>query len=290
MSVDPRALAPHCLLGRRALVTGAGTGIGRGIAIRLAALGASVVGVGRRPDPLAETEALVAEGRGPGAFAWRSLDVRDRDAAAALADEVARGAFERRSAPAGPADARGAAAPGTDRESGLDLLVNNAGGQFIAPAVDISDRGMASVLDLNLTAVANLTRAAHPFLVASRGTVVTISLSSPERGITGLAHSATARAAILALTGQLAREWREDGIRLYGVAPGTVLTDGVRGEMPPEALAETLKNTPLRTDTAIEEIAEWVAALAAGVGPLPSGTVLQLDGGAGIHGVEGLEV
>jgi len=119
--------------------------------------------------------------------------------------------------------------------------------------------------------------------------VVTISLSSPERGITGLAHSASARAAILALTGELAREWREDGIRLYGVAPGTVLTDGVRGEMPPEALAETLKNTPLRTDTAIEEIAEWVAALAARVGPLPSGTVLQLDGGSGIHGVEGLE-
>jgi citronellol/citronellal dehydrogenase len=286
VTTTPCALAPRCLVERRALVSGAGTGIGRGIAIRLAELGASVVGVGRRPEPLVETGELIADGRGPGDFAWRSLDVRDRDAAAALVEEVARGAFDRGLA---AAEARGAASPMTDREPGLDLLVNNAGGQFIAPAADISDRGMASVLDLNLTAVANLTRAARPFLAERAGTVVTISLSSPERGITGLAHSAAARAAILALTAELAREWREDGIRLYGLAPGTVLTDGVRGEMPPEALAETLKNTPLRADTAVEEIAEWVAGLAAGVGPLPSGTVLQLDGGAGIHGVEGLE-
>jgi citronellol/citronellal dehydrogenase len=220
--------------------------------------------VGRRPDPLAETAELIAAGAGPGDFAWRTLDVRDRDAAGAAPAAIA-------------------------GEDGLDLLVNNAGGQFIAPAHAISDRGFASVLDLNLTAVANLTRAARPFLAAGGGAVVTISLSSPERGITGLAHSAAARAAILALTARLAREWREDGIRLYGIAPGTVLTDGVRGEMPPEALAETVKSTPLRTDTAVAEIAEWVAALAADIGPLPSGTVVQLDGGAGIHGVEGLE-
>jgi citronellol/citronellal dehydrogenase len=280
----PQALVPGALGGKRALVTGAGTGIGRGVAIRLAELGADVVGVGRRVEPLIETGCLVAaaaaaaaagvngatEGAGAdgttaGSFSWRALDLRDKDAAAAAVAEVA-----------------GAGA------GGLNLLVNNAGGQFIAPATEISDRGMAAVLDLNLTAVANLTRAARSSLAESGGTVVTISLSSPERGITGLAHSATARAAFLALTRRLAREWRDDGIRLYGVAPGTVFTDGVRGEMSPEALQESLRNTPLRADTAIDEIAEWVAALAAGVGPLPSGTVLQLDGGAGIHGVEGL--
>jgi citronellol/citronellal dehydrogenase len=260
------ALAPGSLSGKRALVTGAGTGIGRGIAIRLAELGADVVGVGRRVEPLIETGCLVAAakaGTAAGGFSWRALDLRDKDAATAVVAEVA--------------DA-----------GGLDLLVNNAGGQFIAPATEISDRGMAAVLDLNLTAVANLTRAARPSLAENGGTVVTISLSSPERGITGLAHSATARAAFLALTRRLAREWREDGICLYGIAPGTVLTDGVRGEMSPEALQETLRSTPLRVDTSTWEIAEWVAALAAGVGPLPSGTVLQLDGGAGIHGVEGL--
>jgi citronellol/citronellal dehydrogenase len=247
------------LEGKRALVTGAGTGIGRGIAIRLASLGAEVIGVGRRPDPLAETEELISDG----SFSWRSLDLRDRAAAAAFVDEVG-------------------------GDGGLDLLVNNAGGQFIAPAAEISDRGMGAVLDLNLTAIANLTRAARPWLARSGGTVVTISLSSPERGITGLVHSATARAAWLALTERLAGEWREDGISLFGLAPGTVLTDGVRGEMSPDALADSLRGTPLRCDTKVEEIAEWVAALAAGTAPFPSGTILQLDGGAGIHGVEGL--
>ncbi len=251
-------LALGCMTGKRALVTGAGTGIGRAIAIRLADLGANVTGVGRRPDPLAETAELIGS-----SFEWRSLDLRDREAAAAFVAEIGDG-------------------------GGVDLLVNNAGGQFIAPAGDISDRGMAAVLDLNLTAVANLTRAARPWLAEAHGTVVTISLSSPERGITGLVHSATARAAWLALTVRLADEWREDGVRLYGLAPGTVLTDGVRGEMSSEALADSLRGTPLRCDTKVDEIAEWVAALAAGVGPLPSGTILQLDGGAGIHGVEGL--
>jgi citronellol/citronellal dehydrogenase len=250
-------LTAGCLAGKRALVTGAGTGIGRGIAIRLAELGAEVVGVGRRVEPLEETAELIGR-----SFSWQSLDLRDREAAAALVEEVG--------------------------AEGLDLLINNAGGQFIAPASEISDRGMGAVLDLNLTAVANLTRAARPWLARSQGTVVTISLSSPERGITGLVHSATARAAWLALTERLADEWRQDGVRLYGLAPGTVLTDGVRGEMSAEALAESLRGTPLRCDTKVEEIAEWVAALAAGVGPLPSGTILQLDGGAGIHGVEGL--
>jgi citronellol/citronellal dehydrogenase len=265
---DVRALARRCLAGRRALVTGAGTGIGRGIAVRLAELGANVIGVGRRPEPLEETAELIAAGAGPGDFTWRTLDVRDRDAATDALAEIAR---EKR--PVAPRSAT-AVPSGAAVEGGLDLLVNNAGGQFIAPARDISDRGFAAVFDLNLTAVANLTRAARPFLAASGGTVVTITLSSPERGIPGLAHSAAARAAILALTARLAREWREDAIRLYGLAPGTVLTDGVRGEMPPEALAETLRNTPLGTDTAVGEVAEWVAALAAGVGPLPSGTVL----------------
>ncbi|MFT3866493.1 MAG: SDR family oxidoreductase [Solirubrobacterales bacterium] len=263
MNADARGLAPDCLTGRRALVSGAGSGIGRAIAIRLTELGASVVGVGRRVEPLVETGRLATTGSASGRFTWRSVDLRDREAATAAVTALA-------------------------AAGGIDLLVNNAGGQFIAPATEISARGMAAVLDLNLTAVAGLTRAARPGLRRTGGTVVTISLSSPERGITGLAHSASARAAFLALTRGLAREWREDGIRLYGLAPGTVFTDGVRGEMSAEALAETLRNTPLRADTGVEEIAEWVAALGAGVGPLPSGTIVQLDGGAGIHGVEGL--
>jgi citronellol/citronellal dehydrogenase len=265
-----RVLAPGALAGRRALVTGAGTGIGRAIAVRLAELGAIVVGVGRRPDPLAGTARLIAAAgalRRPasaagGGFVARTVDVRDPAAVAAVIGEL--------------------------RGDGLDLLVNNAGGQFVAPARAISDRGMAAVLDLNLTAVARLIDSAGPLLQAAGGTVVTISLSATERGIPGLSHSAAARAAIAALTAQRAEEWASLGVDLYALAPGTVLTDGVREELTPEALARTLKATPLGRDTTLAEVAEWVAAMAAGVTGLASGSHVELDGGAGLRGAAGL--
>jgi citronellol/citronellal dehydrogenase len=246
-----RVVTAGALAGRRALVTGAGTGIGQAIAVRLAELGAAVFGVGRRPEPLAQTARLIGA-----AFRTCPLDVRDRPAAVALVREVG--------------------------AEGLDLLVNNAGGQFVAPARTISDRGVAAVLDLNLTAVAALTAAAAPFLATRRGTVVTISLSAPGRGIPGLSHSAVARAATRALAG------RCTGFSSYTLAPGTVLTDGVRGELTPEALERTLAATPLGRDTTLPEVAEWVAALATGTTGLASGSHIELDGGAGLRGAAGL--
>jgi citronellol/citronellal dehydrogenase len=250
-------LAEGVLAGKVALVSGAGTGIGRAVSLRLVALGARVVGVGRRPEPLAETAALA----GP-AFTGHSLNVRDEAAVRSFVDAL-----------------------GT--EHGLDILVNNAGGQFVARASEISDGGMRAVLDLNLTAVARMTALARPWLADGGGTVVTISLSSPDRGIPGLAHSAVARSAIVGLTSRLAEEWRDEGIRLYCLAPGTVLTDGVRDELTESALAAVLERTPLGRDTSVDEVAEWVAALAAGIAPAASGSLIELDGGAGLLGAVG---
>ena len=261
-SVDPRMLVHGSMRGRTALVTGAGSGIGRAIALRLAELGATVIGLGRREEALAETWQLIAGRHCEGTYVWRALDVRDRPAATALVAELA--------------------------HAGLDLLVNNAGGQYVAPAVEISQRGMAAVLDLNLTAAANLIAAARPALARARGTVVTLTLSSPERGIPGLVHAAVARAAITGVTGELAQQWAADGISLYCLAPGTVLTDGVRAELTPAGIERALAGTPLGRDTDAGEVAEWVAALAGGVCRLASGSVLALDGGAGVHGVAAL--
>jgi citronellol/citronellal dehydrogenase len=238
-----KVLRDDALAGRRALVTGAGTGIGRAVALRLAELGADVVGVGRRPEPLAETASL-------GEVEARQLDVRDGDAVRAF------------------------------DFGAVDVLVNNAGGQFVAAADAISERGFAAVLDLNLTAVARLVDVVQP-----RETVVTISLSSPERGIPGMAHSATARAAIAGLTARLAIERPE--VAFYCLAPGTVLTDGVREELDEAALLRVLERTPLGSDTPVEAVAEWVAALAAGIAPAASGSLLELDGGAGLRGAVG---
>jgi citronellol/citronellal dehydrogenase len=254
---DAHVLAAGILDGKVALVSGAGTGIGRAVSLRLVALGARVFGVGRRPEPLAGTAALAGT-----AFTPHSLDVRNEAAVSAYVAELGAG-------------------------HGLDILVNNAGGQFVAPASDISDGGMRAVLDLNLTAVARMTSIAQPWLARGGGSVVTISLSSPDRGIPGLAHSAVARSAIVGLTARLAEEWRDDGIRLYCLAPGTVLTDGVRDELTASALAGVLARTPLGRDTSTDEVAEWVAALAAGIAPAASGTLIELDGGSGLRGAAG---
>ena len=248
-------LADGVLAGKHALVTGAGTGIGRAISLRLAELGARVTGVGRRQEQLAETARLAGD-----AFEWRSLDVRDGAAVEELVAGIAQ----------------------------LDLLVNNAGGQFVAAADAISDRGFAAVLDLNLTAVARLVELARPLLAQRGGVVVNLSLSAADRGIPGLAHSATARASVAGLTAQLARDWRGDGIALYCLAPGTVLTDGVRDELDAAALERVLAATPLGRDTTVAEVAEWVAALAAGIAPGASGSLIELDGGAGLRGAAGM--
>ncbi|MFI7673594.1 SDR family NAD(P)-dependent oxidoreductase [Actinophytocola sp. NPDC049390] len=244
---DCRVLPPDALTGRTALVTGAGSGIGRAVTLRLVELGATVVGVGRRADALAGTADLAGE-----RFRHTVLDVRDRDAAAAFVAGL------------GP----------------LDLLVNNAGGQFVAPAADISRRGFAAVADLNLTALAALVQAARPGLAAARGRIVNLSLSAPDRGVAGLAHSAAARAGVAALTRSLARQWRD--VRLFCLAPGTVLTDGVGDELPPDVLARIVAGTPLRRDTTLAEVAEWVAALGSGVADAVSGALIELDGGSGL--------
>ncbi|GAB1510538.1 SDR family NAD(P)-dependent oxidoreductase [Actinophytocola sp. KF-1] len=242
---DCRVLPGNALAGKTALVTGAGSGIGRAVALRLVELGASVAGVGRRAGALAGTAELAGE-----RFRYTPLDIRDRDAAAAFVTGL------------GP----------------LDLLVNNAGGQFVAPAADISRRGFAAVADLNLTALASLLRAARPGLAGGR--VVNLSLSAPDRGIAGLAHSAAARAGVAALTRSLARQWRD--VRLFCLAPGTVLTAGVGDELPPDVLARIVATTPLGRDTALAEVAEWVAALGSGVADAVSGALIELDGGSGL--------
>lgn len=247
---DCRVLPAGALAGRSALVTGAGSGIGRAVCLRLLELGASVVGVGRRVERLAETAELAGTER----FGHEPLDLRDRVAAAGFVVGL----------------------------GGLDLLVNNAGGQFVAPVGDISRRGFDAVVDLNLTAQAALLQAARPGLAARGGRVVSLSLSAPERGIAGLAHSAAARAGMAALTASLARVWRADGIRLFGLAPGTVLTEGVGEELPAEVLARIVATTPLGRDTTLAEVAEWVAALGSGLADAVSGTLIELDGGSGL--------
>jgi len=258
-----QVLSADVMHGYRAVVTGAGSGIGRAITLRLAALGCDVVGLGRHEETLAETTQLAAQQQLTGAVTFTACDVRDIDESTAAV--------------------RSAGADG-----GLDLLVNNAGGQFFAPATDISINGWRAVVELNLTAVFALAQAAHAHLAARSGSVVNLSLSGVERGGMGMAHSIAARSGVLGLTRTLALEWALDGVRVNCIGPGTVLTHALSDEASEHVLGNLVhRATPMRKPTPVEDVAELVAYLTSPAGRLMTGQLIQVDGGAhlgaGLH-------
>ena len=253
-------MRPGVHTGRSAFISGAGSGIGRGIALRLMSLGMDVFGTGRRIDALAETGRL-AEGLA-GRFSFEPCNVRETDAIEALVKKVG-------------------------ELQGIDLLVNNAGGQFFAPATGISRKGWDAVIDVNLSAIFVVTKAAYPFLKARKGTVVNISLSGVDRGSMGIVHSIAARAGVLGLMRTLALEWAKDDIALNCIGPGAVLTDGLAGEAAKAMLDRLIEATPMGRATSVEEVAELVAFLASPAGHLMTGQLIQIDGaahlGSGLH-------
>ncbi|HEY5656995.1 MAG TPA: SDR family NAD(P)-dependent oxidoreductase, partial [Myxococcota bacterium] len=188
--------------GQLALVTGGGTGIGLAIARLLGRLGAKVILAARTEDRLAQA-ADALRGEGVDAFAI-PLNIRD--------DAQVESAFERIAG-----------------EHGLpDVLVNNAGGQFAAPALEISANGFRAVVDLNLNGTWHMSRAYGSRLIAAGrgGRIVNIVLVL-ESGIPGMAHAGAARAGVVNLTKTLAYEWGPHGITVNAIAPGTIDTEAL---------------------------------------------------------------
>ena len=253
--------APGLLSGQVAIVTGGGTGIGRGIALELGRCGASVVVAGRRPEPL---EAVSCELRDMGGEAMGvSTDVRDYAAVTALA------------------------AAAMERFGRIDILVNNAGGQFGAAVADMSPNGWKSVIDVNLNGVFNCTRAVGDKMIpAGRGKVVNIIAGFTRRAAPRVSHSGAARAGVENLTRSLAIEWAPHNIQVNCISP-VVLTDAMAQNMG-ERAAAFVEQVPARRYAAVEEVGWLVVFLCSRAGDYITGEHIALDGGYWLNvGLEG---
>ncbi|MBN8866193.1 MAG: SDR family oxidoreductase [Solirubrobacterales bacterium] len=239
--------------GRVIVLSGAGTGLGRESALEMLRLGATVVGCGRRPEPLEETAALAEDL--PGSFEHRTLDIRDDEGVDAFFDGV------------------------MERHGRLDTLVNNAGGQFLSPAEAISPKGFRTVIELNVTGTWLMTHAAatKAFIPQESGAVLSVTLS-PHNGMPGMVHSGAARAAVENMMRTLSIEWSRFNIRTCAIAAGQFATDTFVNKYPKVMVDSVGQTIPMGRTGESEEMAWLLAFLASEAGAFHSGSVITLDG------------
>jgi NAD(P)-dependent dehydrogenase (short-subunit alcohol dehydrogenase family) len=248
------------LVGKAAFVTGGGSGIGAGIAKRLAKQGAKVAVLGRKLDKLEAVAKEITEAGGT-ALALPA-DVRDYGALEKAVNDAA-AAFGR-----------------------LDILVNSAAGNFLAPAASLSANGFKSVIDIDLCGTFNASRAAFQHLAKQGGVIVSITATQAFVATPLQCHAGAAKAGIEKLTRDLALEWARMGIRVNAVAPGPIEgTEGMSRLAPPGAADETLRKlVPLRRWGTIDEVCEAVTFLVSPAGAYVTGATFLLDGGASLLG------
>ncbi len=248
------------LKNKRILITGGGTGLGKGMAERFLELGATVYLCGRREEVLNNT---AAELSAKGAIEARACDVRNLDAVEAMIDSIWN------------------AAP-------LDVLVNNAAGNFIARTEELSPRAFESVIGIVLMGTLHCTmacgrrwlKAAHP------GTVLSISATYAPVGSAYVVPSAISKAGVEALTRSLAVEWGNRGIRMNAIAPGPIPTQGAFSRVLPRLDLETLAldRNPLHRFGTVEELANLAAFLVSDGSGYINGEVIRMDGGEFLQG------
>jgi citronellol/citronellal dehydrogenase len=239
--------APAALSGRVALVTGGGTNLGKAAAAELVRCGAEVVIAGRRADVLEEAADEIGA-------SWVDGDIREPDGARAIIERA------------------------LERHGRLDVLLNNAGGQYFVPAESIPTKGWEAVQRLNVDGTLNMCRAAYELAMRAQGSGTILNVTvSPHHGMPAMAHTGAARAAVEALSRELAREWAP--VVVAALAIGRFDTES-RRKYPDAVWQGAARSVPAQRLGTLDEYAWLVALLASPLAPALSGSVVTLDGAA----------
>jgi len=240
--------------GKTVLVTGGRSGIGYGIAKMYLGLGATVVIASRSEDKLAKA---AEELNAFGSCSYKSCDIRNVDQIEELAQFI------------------------KEQYGQLDILINNAGGQFPAPAELISSKGWAAVINNNLNGTFYMSQQmANTFFIPQKnGTIVNI-VANMYRGFPGMAHTGAARAGVVNLTKTLAQEWSEYNIKVNAVAPGTIESSGLDTypDMIKGFFDEVKDQNLMKRFGTVEDVANAVIFLSCSLSSYISGITLYVDG------------
>ena len=252
--------APGLFDGQVALVTGGGTGIGLAIATRLAALGAKVAIASRKQSNLdlgvAELEKVTARDR----LHARACDTREVSQVDALVDDV------------------------IARFGKVDLLINNAGGQFPTAAENLTPKGWEAVVRNNLNGTWFMTHAVatRSMIPKKKGRIVNI-IAQMWRGFPGMVHTGAARAGVDNMTKTLAVEWGRYGIRVNAIAPGFIKSSGT-DQYPPAIVEKAQKASPIGRGGTPDEVARVAVILGSDQLDFVTGETWYVDGGQKLWG------
>ena len=258
LATMPLTFRDGLFAGQTVLVSGAGRGIGKAIAFQFARLGAKMALCGRDAARLdAVAGALSKLGA---AVLAHAMSIRDPDAVARLYDAIG------------------------EEFGTIDVLVNNAGGQFSQAAIDFSPKGWNAVIETNLTGTwYMMQQAARRWRDAARSGRIVNIVAVTSRGMPGVAHTSAARAGVVSLSKTVAIEWAPLGIQVNCVAPGAIATEGMN-QYTEQARQAFPKANLLRRFGDVRDIADAVCYLAGPAGSFITGTVVTVDGGNEIWG------
>ncbi len=240
-----------------AIITGGGTGLGRAMALEYSRLGARLVLASRSREHLEPTVAEIQKDGGEAIAV--PTDVRDPAQVDRMIQETKK------------------------KFGGIDILVNNAAGNFICKAEELSPNGWRAVVEIVLNGTFFCTRAAGLEMIAQRrgGKILSVLATYAWTGGPGTVHSAAAKAGVLALTRTLAVEWAVHKIRINAIAPGPVATEGASSKLwgNPEAEKKLLSTIPVGRIGNPQEIAQAAAYLVSPYAEYINGETLTMDGG-----------